>query len=152
MEDPYKNGVIDPREEPITTIRRSLGFLFLLAGLASLAAFAASFLPSRMGEAGRVSQVFERLQAYPAGPGNSLLVYDVAVTPVAPDRTAVLCKALTFSPDRSENLLERRVWILPTDPVWAYHENAHARRLGLVLLGFGVVLTVLAFPLFRSDE
>ncbi|HJT23088.1 MAG TPA: hypothetical protein VJ873_00815 [bacterium] len=132
-------------------IRQLLSVVLMMAALALLV-FLAGFWGARYwGKECEVSQVFKLSKSIPLAGQNYLGVYDVAITPIAPNEMAQTCSLYTVTPVKYMNLLDKHVWLMPLEEYqFAYFETPQAGTLHYLLLGAAVLLVAASFFLFKE--
>ena len=120
--------------------------LILVLSAAGILAFVVAAKEARYwGTACEVSQVFKHLSTQTLAGKNRFNIYDVAVTPLAPNEIAKICHLYTVTSEPGLNLLDKKVWYMPVPSgPFAYYETPEGFRLLYGLSGIAAVLMVLA--------
>lgn len=134
-------------------LRQLLSVILTIVAVVLFILLAATWGARFWGVECEVSQVFKLSKSIRLTGQNYVGVYDVAVTPIAPNQMAQMCGLYAVTPEKYMNMLDKRVWLMPLeDYQFAYFETPQIKTLLYVLLGAGVLLLVVAYFLFKEKK
>ncbi len=132
-------------------LHRFLSMVLILVVLALFMFFTALWSLHYWGTDCEVSQVFKLSKSIQLNGQNYLGVYDVAVTPIAPNQIAQMCNLYALTSVKYLNILDKRVWLISLgDYEFAYYETPQTKFLLWVLAGAGVLLMGASYLLFKE--
>lgn len=134
--------------------RRFLSFILMLLAIGCFGAFVAFLEVHQWAENCEVSQVFKQVRSVHLAGDNYVGLYDVAVTPLtAANKLAQVCRLVTLTPAPYLNLLDKKVWLVPTHEFqFAFYETPVTQHFLYLLLGVGVVFLLIAYFLFDEKD
>ena len=134
-------------------LRRLLSMFLMLVVLALSLLLASAWGTHFGGAECEVSQVFKLSKSVRLMGQTYIGVYDVAVTPIAPNEMAQMCNLYAATPEKYSNLLDKRVWMITFEEYrFAYFETPQFKSFLYALLGLDLLLLMAAYFLFKEKS